>query len=110
MARASVRAAAGASPSGARDRAAVSLLVVALLAAALAYAPGLDSPYVFDDERYVRDNPALRQVWPPGWIHAGTQETRPVANLSFALDVAAFGIVVGDAARVIKRLLQLPRQ
>ena len=91
MAGRAARAAAGAPPSGARDRAAVSLLVLALLAAAFVYAPGLDSPYVFDDERYVRDNPALRQVWPPGWIHAGTQETRPVANLSFALDIAAFG-------------------
>jgi tetratricopeptide (TPR) repeat protein len=91
MARRTARAAAGAPPSGARDRAAAFLLVLALLAAALAYVPGLDSPYVFDDERYVRDNPTLRRVWPPGWIHAGTQETRPAANLSFALDVAAFG-------------------
>lgn len=70
---------------------AILLLGVALLGAVLAYAPGLSSPFLFDDERYVRDNATLLQLWPPGWIHAGTQETRPLTNLSFALDIAAFG-------------------
>jgi tetratricopeptide (TPR) repeat protein len=70
---------------------AIVLLALALLGAVLAYAPGLDSPFLFDDERYVRDNATLLQLWPPGWIHAGTQETRPLTNLSFALDIAAFG-------------------
>lgn len=70
---------------------AIALLAVALLGAVLAYAPGLDSPFLFDDERYVRDNATLLQLWPPGWIHAGTQETRPLANLSFALGIAALG-------------------
>jgi tetratricopeptide (TPR) repeat protein len=70
---------------------AIVLLAVALLSAVLAYAPGLDSPFLFDDKRYVHDNATLLQLWPPGWIHAGTQETRPLTNLSFALDVAAFG-------------------
>jgi hypothetical protein len=73
------------------DSLAIVLLAAALLAAVIAYAPGLDSPFLFDDERYVRDNATLLQLWPPGWIHAGTQETRPLTNLSFALDVAAFG-------------------
>jgi protein O-mannosyl-transferase len=69
----------------------LALLALALLGAVLAYAPGLSSPFLFDDERYVRDNVTLLRPWPPGWLHAGTQETRPLTNLSFALDVAAFG-------------------
>jgi tetratricopeptide (TPR) repeat protein len=68
-----------------------ALLILSLVAATLAYAPGLSSPFLFDDERYVHHNDTLRRVWPPGWIHAGTQETRPLTNLSFALDNAAFG-------------------
>jgi protein O-mannosyl-transferase len=70
---------------------ALVLLTVTLLGTVLAYAPGLDSPFLFDDEHYVRDNATLLQLWPPGWIHAGTQETRPLTNLSFALDIAALG-------------------
>ena len=72
-------------------RAPLVLLALALLGAILAYAPGLDSPFLFDDEHYVRDNATLLQLWPPGWLHAGTQETRPLTNLSFALDIAALG-------------------
>ena len=70
---------------------AIVLLAVALIGAILAYAPGLSSPFLFDDERYVRDNAALLHPWPLGWIHAGTQETRPLTNLSFALGIAALG-------------------
>ncbi len=81
-------------PAERRERipfAAIALLIVALAGAVAAYAPGLSSPYVFDDERYVRDNPALVHAWPAGWLRAGTQETRPVTNLSFALDASLFG-------------------
>ncbi len=71
--------------------AAFTLLALALVAAVAVYRPGLSSPFLFDDDRYVHRNATLLRVWPPEWIHAGTQETRPLTNLSFALDIAAFG-------------------
>jgi tetratricopeptide (TPR) repeat protein len=70
---------------------AVALLILALLAAVAVYGPGLSSPFVFDDDRCLHHNPNLLHLWPPAWLRAGTQETRPVTNLSFALDIAAFG-------------------
>ncbi len=71
--------------------AAIVLLALALVATVAVYRPGLSSPFLFDDERYVHQNATLLHVWPPDWLHAGTQETRPLTNLSFALDVAALG-------------------
>jgi tetratricopeptide (TPR) repeat protein len=83
-------AAAGDAASPSRAIAA-ALLTLALLAAVAIYWPGLSSPFLFDDDRCVHHNANLLHLWPPAWIHAGTQETRPVTNLSFALDIAAFG-------------------
>ncbi|HVP15229.1 MAG TPA: hypothetical protein VMS88_06775, partial [Terriglobales bacterium] len=76
---------------GGRARWSAALLVIALVSAVVAYAPGLSSPFVFDDQRYLEQNTRLLRLWPPEWIHAGTQETRPVTNLSFALDHAVLG-------------------
>jgi tetratricopeptide (TPR) repeat protein len=67
-------------------------LAAALLLAVAAYGFSLRVPFQFDDIVFVRDNPALRALWPPGrWIHAGSQETRPLANLTFALNYAWSG-------------------
>jgi tetratricopeptide (TPR) repeat protein len=64
-------------------------LAVALLLACLAYAPSLTVPFQFDDVSFVRDNPGLRSLWPPErWIRSHHQETRPLANLTFALNHA----------------------
>ncbi len=68
-------------------------LALALLLAAAAYSRCLRVPFQFDDITFVQQNPALRALWPPErWIHSGKQETRPLVNLTFALNYAWSGI------------------
>ncbi len=68
---------------------AVAGLAAALLLGTAAYAPSLTVPFQFDDVLFVRDNPALRALWPPQrWIRSYHQETRPLVNLTFALNFA----------------------
>ena len=75
-------------------------LAVALIAAAViaAYANSLRSPLFFDDTRCLGENPSIRQLWPPGPVLAPAPHTmlgsRPLANLSFALNYAAGGLDV----------------
>ncbi len=67
-------------------------LGAALLLALAAYFTALQAPFQFDDIPFVAQNDALHSLWPPGrWIHSGAQETRPLANLSFALNWAWTG-------------------
>lgn len=67
------------------------LALVALVALACAcYALSLHGPFIFDDEANIVENPAIRALWPPGWLQQG----RPVTVLTFALDYAAFGLDV----------------
>jgi tetratricopeptide (TPR) repeat protein len=105
---------------------------VVLVAAVLAsYANTLRCPFVFDDRNDIVDNPAIRRLWPLGDVFlvrskgavAGLQ-SRPVVNLSFALDYAvgrldtlpyhvtnlAIHMLAGLALfGVVRRTLLLPR-
>jgi tetratricopeptide (TPR) repeat protein len=65
---------------------------MAVLLGALAYSSSLRAPFQFDDIIFVRYNPALRALWPPQrWILSHHQETRPLANFTFALNYAWTG-------------------
>ena len=74
---------------------AILVLVAAVLAG---YANSLRCPFVFDDYNDIIDNPSIRHLWPLGDVFlvrsesvAGLQ-SRPVVNLSFALDYAVGGL------------------
>jgi tetratricopeptide (TPR) repeat protein len=70
----------------------LAALAAALVLAVAVYAPTLRSPFQFDDISFVRDNLGLRSLWPPErWIRSFHQETRPLVNLSFALNHAWSG-------------------
>ena len=73
--------------------------IVVLVATVLAgYANSLRCPFVFDDRHDIIDNPTIRRLWPPGDLflvrseNAAALQTRPVVNLSFALDYAVGGL------------------
>lgn len=82
-------------PPGAR-----SALLLALVLAALglaAFANGLATPFVYDDEPAIVDNPRIRSLWPFGEAHeyAAEQSTdngRPVVQLSLAANYALGGL------------------
>ncbi len=62
------------------------LAAVGLLAfGAAAYFNSLRGGFVFDDQTSLIENPAIRQLWPPGPILRGP---RPVADLTFAANYA----------------------
>jgi Flp pilus assembly protein TadD len=58
--------------------------------AALVYLNALDNPFVYDDHRVVEENPTLR---PPVnvWAVLLYQRTRPVVNVSYAMDRTLWG-------------------
>ena len=74
---------------------AILVLVAAVLAS---YANSLRCPFVFDDHSDIVDNPSIRRLWPLGDVFlvrskgAVGLQSRPVANLSFALDYAVGGL------------------
>ena len=76
---------------------AAALIVLAVL---LIYANSLAGPFVFDDVPSIRDNPAIRHLWPPGLllspsaIQGLTTNGRPVVTLSLALNYALGGTAV----------------
>ncbi len=54
------------------------------------------APFVWDDLPHIVDNPRIaRPVAAWDWLQAGTQETRPLLNLSFAVSRAVFGLEPG---------------
>jgi protein O-mannosyl-transferase len=62
------------------------LAAVGLVAfGAAAYFNSLRGPFVFDDQRTIAENAALRRLWPVGPILAGP---RPVVDLTFAINYA----------------------
>lgn len=89
-------------PTPARDgHALVRLWVAAGLVAAVAlaaYANSFRSPLFFDDLRCLGENPSIRQLWPLTSVLTPPPATmlgsRPLANLSFALNYAAGGLDV----------------
>lgn len=70
----------------------MGLLLVVLVG--LAYANSLNSPFTYDDYNDVLENTSIRHLWPL-WdvfrIQGQGFLTRPVANLTFALDYALGG-------------------
>lgn len=60
----------------------------------------LDGPFIFDDINAIVGNESIRQLWPPDWLPA-TEEgsppvrSRPVTNLSLALNYAVGGLHPG---------------
>ena len=71
------------------------MLVIA--AGLLAYHNSFTGPFIFDDLRSIRDNPAIRHLWPIGQVlspsHKGdsTIEGRPLVKLSLAVNYALGG-------------------
>lgn len=54
------------------------------------------APFIWDDLPHIVENPKIAQpssAW--DWLWAGTQETRPLLNLSFAANRAVFGLEPG---------------
>jgi len=98
MSQATLPAAAGASsasrpamPAGrrsirARLRAWLSALLI-VLAGCLAYANSFSGTFVFDDWSDLVENPRVQQLWPPAWLRS----TRPLVELSLAVDRAISG-------------------
>lgn len=74
----------------------MALLTSGLLA--IAYANGLDAAFVFDDAYSIVDNTSIRQLVPLGnvlWARAEggrTHDSRPLLNLSLAIDYALHGL------------------
>lgn len=67
--------------------AAPALIVVAAL---LAYANSFDGVFVFDDLKYVADNPAIRRLGPP-FAWATFNPSRPLGFFTFAVNYALHG-------------------
>jgi tetratricopeptide (TPR) repeat protein len=63
-----------------------------VLAGGLAYANSFSAPFVFDGASFVRDNPRVRQWWPPSTPMGNT--SRPLSYLTFAMNYAAHGKTV----------------
>ncbi|MGE0610198.1 MAG: tetratricopeptide repeat protein [Pirellulales bacterium] len=77
-------------PTGLATSLAVSLIVAVV---ALAYSNSLDGPFLFDDIPGIRENRAIRQLWPLWPIlkpanNGTTVDGRPLVNLSLALNYA----------------------
>ncbi len=75
-------------------RAAIALVV----AGGLAYSNSFGGPFVLDDLLSIRDNPHVRELWPPShWLSLTPQSSlsgRPIVTLSMALCHAIGGLDV----------------
>jgi tetratricopeptide (TPR) repeat protein len=67
----------------------VGLSVLALVC----YANSLDAPFVFDGGPFVRDNPAIRRLWPLDNL-LSVSGARPLGYYTFALNYAVHGLDV----------------
>jgi tetratricopeptide (TPR) repeat protein len=64
--------------------------VLAMLSAGVVYVNALDNPFVYDDQRLILENPTIET--PSRWRELLRQDaTRPLVNISFAIDRAVFG-------------------
>src|ERR1700730_6818491 len=69
--------------------------VVLAAGALLAYANSFGTPFVYDDQGAIVDNPNIRQLWPLTTALTGPRQSplagRPIVSLSFAINQAAGG-------------------
>jgi tetratricopeptide (TPR) repeat protein len=67
-------------------------LALVVLAAAIAFAPAISAPFIWDDAEAITDNPTITRLWPPTTALRPPSNTavggRPVVNLSFAINHA----------------------
>jgi tetratricopeptide (TPR) repeat protein len=72
------------------------ILIVA--AGVIAYCNSVNGPFIFDDIRAIENNESIRALWPPQRAliapPGNTFAARPIANLSFAISYAMFGLDV----------------
>jgi len=69
--------------------------LAAALAAALvvlAYANSLAGQFIFDDRSGIRDNHAIRRLWPIWNVLTARPMSRPIVNLSLAINYAVSGL------------------
>jgi Flp pilus assembly protein TadD len=83
---------------------AISLLAIVTV---IAYWNSFSGPFVFDDHLSIPQNPTIRTLWPisvplsPSFNDGRTIDSRPILNLSFAINYAVgglsiFGLHVGN--------------
>src|SRR6266700_3163395 len=69
---------------------------IIVAAAFAAYCNSLNGPLVMDDLRALGENPSIRHLWPLGPLLSPPADSllgsRPLANVSFALNYAAGGL------------------
>jgi Flp pilus assembly protein TadD len=86
------------SPTPRTSQASVTLAAaIIVLAVLVAFRTSFAGAFVFDDTASIRDNPSLRQLWPPGPALSPppgglTVSGRPILNLSLAVDYAISGL------------------
>jgi protein O-mannosyl-transferase len=89
-----------ASPQGREDRHVQTYTYGCLivLAGALTYANSMSGPLLFDDQSSILTNPQIRHLWPVVDALApprgGVLASRPIVNLSFAINYAIGGLSV----------------
>jgi len=74
------------------DAKSVALIVAAVV---IAYANGLDGPFILDDYAAIAGNSSIRDLWNPAVLTPAPElpvSGRPVANVSFALSYAIGGL------------------
>src|SRR5688572_16612075 len=71
-------------PQALNSRLRDACLVLAVIVACV-FANGLTTPYMFDDVYWIRDNPAIRTLWPP------SSARRPLGYYTLQLDYAVHG-------------------
>jgi protein O-mannosyl-transferase len=69
--------------------------VLLVAGALIAYANSFATPFVYDDQGTIVDNPNIRQLWPLATALTGPRQSplggRPIVSLSFAINHAAGG-------------------
>ncbi len=80
----------------------IAALALILAAGTWAYSTSFRGVFVWDDDRAIVENEALRALWPPKWFSLPPDLTlsgRPVASLTFALNHALAPDSVADVMK-----------
>ncbi len=75
---------------------AVLIAVLITTVTAAAYINTFENPFILDDERSIVANEGIRHLWPIWDVLAMQPRTRPVVNLSLAVNYAISGLEVGS--------------